>query len=247
MAQSAPPSPLDLYPPDAPPPPHDRGRLIWRLRDSRALAAARRTMLAGCRATYRMPARLVALPIREELGFMLNARGLTGCGVEVGVRDGWFSEMLLDRWRGRHLISVDPWREFGADEYKDLSNVEQARQDELHRATGERLARFGERSSIWRMTGSEAAERLPHHSLDLVYLDARHDYDSVMSDLAEWHERLRPGGVIAGHDYVDGDFVDGLFGVESAVNEFFGARGLRVRATFADPPWFSWWVQIPRA
>ena len=91
------------------------------------------------------------------------------------------------------------------------------------------------------------AERLPHHSLDFVYLDARHDYDSVMSDLAEWHDRLRPGGVIAGHDYVDGDFVDGLFGVESAVNEFFGARGLRVRATFADPPWFSWWVQIPRA
>src|SRR4051794_931186 len=85
MAQSAPPSPLDLYPPDAPPPPHDRGRLIWRMRDSKALAAARRTMLAGCRATYRLPARLVSLPIREELGFLLNARGLTGCGVEVGV------------------------------------------------------------------------------------------------------------------------------------------------------------------
>src|SRR5437763_1967206 len=116
MAQSAPPSPLDLYPPDAPPPPHDRGRLIWRLRESKALAAGRRAMLAACRATYRLPARFVSLPIREELGFMLNARGLTGCGAEVGVRDGWFSEMLLDRWRGAHLISVDPWREFTADE-----------------------------------------------------------------------------------------------------------------------------------
>jgi hypothetical protein len=245
MAQTAPPSPLDAFPPDAPPPPHDRGRLIWRLRESKALAAARRTMLAGCRATYRLP-RVTTLPIREELGFLLNNRGLIGCGVEVGVRDGWFSEMLLKRWRGRHLISVDPWRTFGTDEYKDLSNVEQARHDELYAETCDRLRQFGERSSIWRMTGSEAAERIPHHSLDLVYLDARHDYESVLSDLHEWHDRVRPGGILAGHDYVDGDFVDGLFGVESAVKEFFGARGVRVRATFADPPWFSWWVQTPR-
>jgi hypothetical protein len=94
------------------------------------------------------------------------------------------------------------------------------------------------------MTGDEAASRIPPGSLDFAYLDARHDRAAVAEDLRNWLPLVRAGGIFAGHDYVDGSFVNGEFGVRSAVDGFFGERGLRVGATFTDQPWVSWFVVV---
>ncbi len=194
------------------------------------------------RATYRFPRPV--LPDRRELPVMLNRRGLLGCAIEVGVGRGEFSEALLHVWRGRHLLSVDPWSQAPADGYRDIANVSQDEHERLHRETLARLSRYGSRSTVWRMTGTEAAARLPAYCLDFVYLDARHDRASVLADLDQWFDKVRPGGVLAGHDYVDGSFPEGEFGVRSAVDEFLARRHLKVRATFADPPWPSWYVLL---
>jgi hypothetical protein len=195
------------------------------------------------RATYGSSLAFVA--DRGELPVVLNARRLFGCGVEVGVQAGGYSEVLLRYWRGRHLISVDPWLEAGPEEYFDVSNVPQVQHDSFYRAACDRLAQFGERSTIWRTTSVEASARVPRHSLDFVYLDARHDYASVMEDLHAWYDRVRPGGIIAGHDFLDGRRPEGEFGVRSAVTRFFGKRGLPVHATLLDAPWLTWMVEIP--
>lgn len=177
---------------------------------------------------------------REELPLLLNARGLTDIAVEVGVRKGHFSEHILDHWNGEKLVSVDPWRAEPLDEYIDISNVTQYEHDANHSETCWRLARFGPRSEVWRATGAEAIPALPAGCLDFVYLDARHDAQSVRRDLASWWPLVRPGGVIAGHDYLDGALPEGLFGVRSAVDAFFGELGLPVHATTDDAPWPSW-------
>jgi FkbM family methyltransferase len=182
---------------------------------------------------------------RDELPLLLNKRRLFGCGVEVGVKEGEYSETLLHGWRGRHLISVDPWLEDDPSAYVDIANVPQSQHETFYRTACARLARFGDRSSVWRMTSIEAAERLPRHGLDFVYIDARHDYAAVMEDLAVWFDKVRPGGIIAGHDYVDGTFPAGEFGVRSAVDEFFSSRGIPVHATLLDEPWLTWIAEIP--
>lgn len=219
-------------------------KLITAVGQAPGLGAIRRGGMRATRLSHRL--RTPVVPVREELPYLLNARGLVGCAVEVGVKRGEYSELLLGRWKGRHLISVDPWAEAPAEDYVDVANVAQQEHDGFHRETLGRLDQFGERSSVWRMFGGEAADRLPHHCLDFVYLDARHDGPSVTEDLETWMPKVRPGGVIAGHDYVDGMFPEGDFGVRSSVDAFFAARGWTVRATFADPPWFSWWVPVPR-
>jgi hypothetical protein len=194
------------------------------------------------RPTYRT--RLDRVANRDEVPIVLNRRGLLGSGVEIGVKVGRFSELLLTRWRGRRLISVDPWLEDSRDAYVDRANVPQSRHEEFYALTRQRLKRFADRSEIWRMTSAEAAGKVDTHSLDFVYIDARHDYASVKQDLELWFDKVRPGGIVAGHDYADGDFEQGTFGVKRAVDEFFAKRGLRVYSTRGKYPveMFPTWI-----
>ncbi|MBM3676414.1 MAG: class I SAM-dependent methyltransferase [Actinobacteria bacterium] len=190
--------------------------------------------------------RTYSVRARSDIPHLLNRLGLLGTGVEVGVKEGKYSEAILEGWQGRLLVSVDPWLEAEPGEYVDIANVPQERHDTFLAATQARLSRFGRRSQIWRLTGDEAATRIADSSLDFVYLDARHDYASVQNDLAVWFPKVRPGGIVAGHDYLDGDLPEGVFGVRSAVDEFFGALGLGVGSTTAEPATFpSWLVRLP--
>ena len=55
-------------------------------------------------------------------------------------------------------------------------------------------------------------------SLDFIFIDAAHDYESVKKDINAWFPKLKKGGVIAGHDYTWCD------DVKKAVHEFFGDK-----------------------
>lgn len=224
-----------------------RGRIrAIRRRWKYARRAVRRFYNRRYRFTYKRT--ITRVPARDELPALLNARGLLGRAAEIGVKLGGYSDELLSNWRGAELVSVDPWLSADPDEYVDRSNVSQEEFDGYYIKTRERLARHGSRSSIWRMTSVEAAGRVSDHSFDFVYIDARHDYDSVKEDLEAWCSKVRPGGILAGHDYVDGDLPQGEFYVKSAVDEFFGARGIPVHSTegpSAVEMFPTWVVEVP--
>lgn len=181
---------------------------------------------------------------RGELPHVLNERRLFGCAAEIGVWRGYFSHRLLGKWKGAHLLSIDPWTAAPQNEYVDLANVTQAEHDRNYEATRAKLARYGSRSSVWRMSSARAAANVPPHSLDFVYIDARHDFDSVKEDLALWYGRVRPGGILAGHDYLDGELPGGRFGVKRAVDEFCQEHDLRLHVT-DEGPLSSWVVEMP--
>jgi len=182
------------------------------------------------------------LVVRDELPVLLNRRGLLGSGAEIGVHRGMFSAHILRVWRGERLISVDPWLE--ADDYEDRCNVSQDRQEDLYEETVAHLAEYGDRSAVWRMTSLHASELVADESLDFVYLDARHDFDSVTEDLEAWYCKIRPGGILAGHDYLDGRLPEGVFGVRSAVDGFFTRLNVAVSPTL-EAEWRSWVVVKP--
>jgi predicted O-methyltransferase YrrM len=52
-----------------------------------------------------------------------------------------------------------------------------------------------------RLASVDAASLYDDQSLDFVFIDAAHDYDSVLTDIAAWRGKVKPGGVLAGHDY----------------------------------------------
>jgi hypothetical protein len=190
---------------------------------------------------------LAGVSSREDLPLLFNRLGLISVGVEVGVQAGHYSAWILLRWAGARLISVDPWVANESEAYVDVANVEQSRHDELFASATRRLAPFGDRSSIWRMTDEQAAAQVSDASLDFVYLSARQNETSLADALGRWAPKIKAGGIIAGHDFIEGDSPVGRFGVKSAVDSFFAARGLEIHETVADEPWSSWWVAVPAA
>lgn len=81
-----------------------------------------------------------------------------------------------------------------------------------------------------RMDSARAARLFDPGSLDLVFVDGDHSYDGCAGDIRAYLPLVKPGGIIAGHDF--GDFERRTFGldrpvydgVERAVREAFGDK-----------------------
>ncbi len=65
-----------------------------------------------------------------------------------------------------------------------------------------------------KMDSLYASKLFEDDSLDFVFIDGAHDYQSVKEDIKHWYPKVKEGGYIAGDDYVWPD-------VNRAVNEFF--------------------------
>ena len=182
---------------------------------------------------------------RKELPIILNKRGLIGKGVEVGIWKGQFSEFLLNNWKGKKLYSVDPWKNFSADEYLDEMNIKQVAFDEIYNGVKQLLSKYSNRSEIIRDVSVNAALQFEDHSLDFVYLDGRHHYEGVKEDIECWFPKVKQNGIICGHDYLNTIIGETHFGVKQAVDEFAAAKSLKVLVTDKDefPSWFI--LKIP--
>ena len=123
-----------------------------------------------------------------------------GCAVEVGSWKGLSTSYLgpVCRDRGATLWCVDTWKgshDSFAERYAAVMAAEDVR------ATFERnMQELGVPVRILAEPSVEAAGRFEDGSCDLVFLDAAHDEESVAADLRAWVPKIKPGGVLAGHD-----------------------------------------------
>lgn len=124
-----------------------------------------------------------------ELGFKV--------GVEVGVAGGEYSEVIVKANPRMKLYGVDPWQAY--ENYVGFSKeqIEQLGVEAKSRLSNYRNFEFIEEFSM------DAVKRFKKDSLDFVYIDANHDAPHVYWDINEWGKRVRPGGILAGHDFID--------------------------------------------
>lgn len=181
--------------------------------------------------------------VREDFGELLNRRGLLGEAAEIGVQRGLFSRTLLERWKGKRLHLIDPWQHFSGG-YDDIGNVSDAEHEACLQAAKDNLAAHVGRYQIHRKRSLEAVAEFADESLDFVYVDANHSYQDSLDDMLAWFPKVKPGGLFAGHDYLDGQLSAGDFGVKSTVRTFECQTGL-VAAGTLDPPWPSWYLFKP--
>ena len=125
--------------------------------------------------------------------------------IEVGVQKGLFAKKMLDNWPScREYKLVDLW---GKEEgYQEPGEHDKSFHEQAYRQTKKRVKPHKEKVEFFEMRSTAAAKLLKDNHFDFVYLDARHDYCAVAEDIASYWPKVRPGGILAGHDFIDAQY-----------------------------------------
>jgi hypothetical protein len=141
---------------------------------------------------------------------------------EIGCYSGESTELFLRSGKIQTLYAIDIWEDsLGLFEKKWPNH----NFTEVEKTFDERLKNY-ENVVKLKMTMEEAKTNLP--LLDFVYIDGNHHYEFVKEDIKNSLSKLKPNGIISGHDYHPS-----CPGSIKAVNEMLG----KPDKIFSDGSW----------
>lgn len=148
-------------------------------------------------------------------------------GVEVGVERALFSHIITDMNTQLKVYGVDPYLYY-PDEYHEYHD--QAEMDGIFEEAKFRMkaALAQKQYEFIREKSMDAVKRFEDNSLDFVYIDANHEAEFPYEDIVEWAKKVKPGGIISGHDYVRVRSID--FTVKDALEKYTKEYNIK--------PWF---------
>lgn len=156
--------------------------------------------------------------------------------VEIGAWLGksavLMAELIENSGKDIEFTTIDPfvvepkWND--ATQVYDFHRVHftfQSRAKELYQ---KHLAEAGYQDKIKHITdySEGASNQFEAESLDFVFIDGAHDYPNVKFDIHTWYEKVKQGGMIAGHDY-EPQTNWANAGVVKAIREFAKAKNIR--------------------
>ena len=155
--------------------------------------------------------------------------------VEVGTWYGksaaFMTVEIINSGKNIKFYCVDEWT--GAVEYSPNTLTEQS-EDFYNEFLNNSKSVDGKFIPI-RSRSDIAAYKFEDASLDFVFIDASHDYESVKADIKAWYPKIKKGGIISGHDYL------GFNGAVKAVDEFVNEQKHNLNF---DAEEACWWIEI---
>lgn len=157
-----------------------------------------------------------------------------GTVVEVGCWKGLSTSYIgrICMAQRTRLFAVDTWT--GSSDHYHQNYQRLLTAEDVPAAFRRHLAERSIDATILQMPSLAAVSIFQDDSLDLVFLDASHDYAAITADLTIWFDKLRPGGIFAGHD-----FNDRHPGVKQAVAEFTMKHMRSLQTSPGDIWWFE--------
>ncbi len=168
------------------------------------------------------------LPTRD---YILPHMPKGGLVAEVGVALGDYSRKILNIMEPKHFWAIDLFDLHHASQIwgRDCKEVFQ---DKTHEQFYQNMfATEMQKDQLSTLKGfsQEAATQLEDGVLDMVYIDAGHDYESVRQDIQAYKSKLKPDGFLVMNDYIMADHVMmELYGVVQATNEFCLSEGWKI-------------------
>ena len=163
------------------------------------------------------------LPLdRKELVSIFSEIGYR-VGVEIGVNNGRFAQIMCERIPGLEYYGVDPYNR-----YDDFQIGSTNQMEKSYQKAARKIEAYNAR--IVKTFSALAYSQFENGSVDFVYVDGNHEFKYAFSDILLWLPKIRSGGVMSGHDYGDG--------VKEAVD--FCLKSFRVEQWFLlkDTSWF---------
>ena len=186
--------------------------------------------------------------ILEDLSFIKTRADiptfLTNVGAEkiceVGVAEGYnFNRLLVSNLK--LAVAVDIWKITDIKSQNDYP-FSQEQKDSFYNNMVE-LSKKDSRVKVVRDFSINASKQFEDNFFDFVYIDADHTYEAVYKDLCAWYPKVRPGGVLAGHDYFENKTEDLEYGVIKALNRFREENNLPIHVDEAG--WYDWFIPKP--
>lgn len=155
-------------------------------------------------------------------------------GAEIGVHRGSHCRMLCEAIPKLKLLCIDSWQYY--DDYRQ--RYSQDRLDGCMEQTKQVLTGYD--FQIIKGDSIESSKNIPDESLDFVFIDANHEFQHVVNDIAAWAKKVRPGGIVSGHDFKDFRAPQELIQVKDAVLGWTHAYDIQLFVFEGDngPIWF---------
>ena len=142
-----------------------------------------------------MTARELAWLAEEASGMPVGATW-----VEVGVWCGRsFAAVALAITRGCRVVAVDPWARspefmaYSLDAFEAKAKFDGVRAELLSLRPGVGL-------DVTEAYSEVAARFFDKQSVNAVFIDGGHSYHDTRSDIEAWLPKIKPGGLLCGHD-----------------------------------------------
>ncbi len=153
---------------------------------------------------------------RTQLGDLLSHHGLSGHAVEIGVAEGRNAEVLISQPSITKLYLIDAWTRL--DQPGDGGNTQSWHENNFVEAQ-QRVSKHKDKAVFLKGMSSQMIQSIPDDSLVLAYIDGDHAYEGALRDLRAIYPKVKKGGIISGHDYLNM-----AYGVHRAVTEFLESR-----------------------
>ena len=146
--------------------------------------------------------------------------------VEIGVWKGSNAKDLNRNLNVRKFYLIDCYDDY--DDYEVMGK--KGLQEESERIAHRRNALYS-KTNVWIKKYSSVAVKDIKEGLDFVYIDGNHKYNYVKRDLKLYWDKLKVGGILAGHDIDQKD-------VSEAVIEFVKENNLEIQFGAS----MDWWI-----
>ncbi|MEX0780849.1 MAG: class I SAM-dependent methyltransferase [Balneolales bacterium] len=144
---------------------------------------------------------------REELLKKMKKQSIVA---EIGVDEGKFSRLIHKIVQPGKLHLIDMW---GTDRFHEgkFQEVQSFFENEIKQ----------QKVMIHKKLSVNAAHDFIDNYFDWIYIDTDHSYETTRNELRLYAPKVKQGGIIAGHDYVKGNWITTYrYGVIEAVHEF---------------------------
>jgi len=132
---------------------------------------------------------------------------------EIGVREGQNTISMLLNMNIKMAYMIDSYEPY-TDNLDDPQSQEY--QDIWYKNMFYYMRSFLDKVTFITKSSAFASQLFEDNFFDYVYIDANHSYPSVYEDINLWYQKVKEGGILAGHDLDDVRFL----GVKKAVEVF---------------------------
>ena len=142
--------------------------------------------------------------------------------LELGVFKGEFLDYMVENLDYGSIEGVDLFNGIVDSGDEDGNNVEYVDLVKQHILLNDKY-RDNENVNVYKTYTSIYLGNQPDNTYDIIYVDADHSYEGARTDILLAHQKIKPGGLIMGHDYemnMDKAKTFYHFGVRQAVDEY---------------------------